>query len=194
MTEQYKRYRMQIDLRQVRLPVPRLPAEYHWVPWKNLLLDRHAQVKWRAFRSDLDGQIFPCLRQADGCRRLMTEITAQPDFCAHATWMVVYQPESTWPVEDCAVIQGIARRTGIGAVQNVGVLPEHRGHGLGRAIMLQSLHGFRFCGMHYGFLEVTALNEPAVQLYYSLGFEVVQVLYRDSEPDMDAQASRLKCR
>lgn len=170
---------MQIDLRRQRLPTPTIPRGYRWVPWRSLLLERHAQVKWQSFRGDMDGQVFPCLSQLDGCRRLMKEITSQSTFCANATWLLVYQPESQWPAADCASIQGIARRGNIGAIQNVGVVPEHRGLGLGRAIVLQALQGFRFTGLQYGFLEVTASNQPAVCLYRSLGFEVCDVLFRD---------------
>ncbi len=180
MPQQFQRFRMQIDLRRTHLPHPVLPGGYRWVPWRRLLMERHSQVTWRAFRNDMDGQVFPCLSQIEGCRRLMREIASQATFSANATWMLVYQPESGWPPEDCASIQGIARKGNIGAIQNVGVVPEHRGLGLGRAIVLQALQGFRFCGMYYGFLEVTAINKPAVQLYQSLGFEVTEVLYRDA--------------
>lgn len=178
--EHFKRYRMQIDLRRERLPVPQLPSAYQWVPWRRLLLERHASIKWLSFREDLDGRVFPCLRDLDGCRRLMTEISSQAMFCANATWLLTYQPETDWPPQDCASIQGILRRGGIGAIQNVGVVPEHRGNGLGRALILQALHGFRFSGMHYGFLEVTAGNRVAVNLYQSLGFEIIEVLHRDA--------------
>lgn len=181
MTQQVRRYRMQIDLRRRGLSGPQLPPGYRWVPWRRLLLERHALVKWRAFRGDLDGQVFPCLSKADGCRRLMQEITAQPTFCANATWLLVYQPETDWPAEDCASIQGIARRGQVGAIQNVGVVPEHRGLGLGRALVQQALQGFRFSGLLYGFLEVTAENRPAVKLYESLGFEIIEELLRDLE-------------
>lgn len=183
MSEQFTRYRMQIDLRQRRLPTAGLPTGYRWIPWRALLLERHAQVKWQCFRNELDGRIFPCLSQIDGCRRLMQEISTQPDFCADATWLVVHQPDLRWPAVDCAVIQGIARAGGIGAVQNVGVLPEYRGQGLGRAIVLQSLRGFQYHGMATSSLEVTAVNEHAVRLYHSVGFEVTDVLYRDVEVD-----------
>lgn len=183
MSEQFTRYRMQIDLRRRRLPTTGLPTGYRWIPWRALLLERHAQVKWQCFRNELDGRIFPCLSQIEGCRRLMHEISTQPDFCADATWLVVHQPDLRWPAVDCAVIQGIARSGGIGAVQNVGVLPEYRGQGLGRAIVLQSLRGFQYHGMATSSLEVTAVNEHAVRLYHSVGFEVTDVLYRDVEAD-----------
>ena len=58
------------------------------------------------------------------------------------------------------------------------VVPEHRGQGLGRALMLQSLHGFRKAGMQRVSLEVTADNRPAVALYRSLGFRLTRTLYR----------------
>lgn len=179
MSQQFKRFRMQIDLRRARLPTPQIPDGYRWIPWRTLLLERHAMVKWRSFRDDMDGRVFPCLGQVDGCRRLMKEITSQATFCAGATWLLVFQPETDWPAEDCASIQAIARAGGVGAIQNVGVIPEHRGLGLGRALMAQTLHSFRHCGLSTGFLEVTASNRPAVTLYQSMGFEITQVLYRD---------------
>ncbi len=178
-SQHFKRYRMQIDLRRQRLPAPQIPSGYRWLPWHSLLLQRHADVKWLAFRNDLDGKVFPCLRDPDGCRRLMNEISSQSTFCANATWLLTFQSKAGDSVQDCASIQGILRRGGIGAIQNVGVIPEHRGRGLGKALMLQALHGFRFSGMNYGCLEVTAGNRIAVNLYLSLGFEIVEVLHRD---------------
>jgi ribosomal protein S18 acetylase RimI-like enzyme len=46
--------------------------------------------------------------------------------------------------------------------------------------VIQALRGFIQSGMACGLLEVTAQNEAAVKLYRSLGFEVIEVLYRDS--------------
>ena len=109
----------------------------------------------------------------------MREIVAQRTFCPSATWMVVYQPEPNWPASDCGTIQGITRTGGIGAIQNVGVTPEHRGQGIGRALVIQALRGFIQCRMGSAVLEVTAENDGAVKLYRSLGFEVIDVLYRD---------------
>jgi GNAT superfamily N-acetyltransferase len=176
----YKRFRMHIELRNAFLNPPRLPEGYRWLTWKSLLLERHAQVKWRAFREDLDGRVFSCLGDATGCLALMRDIVAQKAFCPAATWMVVYQPESNWPPSDCGTIQGIARSGGIGAIQNVGVTPEHRGLGLGRALVIQALRGFMQAGMGCAVLEVTAENESAVGLYKSIGFKIMEVLYRDS--------------
>lgn len=176
----YKRFRMQIELRYAYFDPPRLPDGYRWLSWRSLLLERHAQVKWRAFREDLDGKVFACLGESAGCLGLMREIASQRTFCPAATWMVVYQPEPNWPASDCGTIQGITRNGGIGAIQNVGVTPEHRGQGIGRALVVQALRGFIQCGMGTSVLEVTAQNESAVKLYRTLGFEVVEVLYRDS--------------
>jgi ribosomal protein S18 acetylase RimI-like enzyme len=177
----HKRFRMQISLRNVLLKPPRLPEGYQWLSWRSLLLERHAQVKWRAFKDDLDGRVFSCLGESSGCLGLMRDIAAQKTFCQAATWMVVYQPELNWPASDCGTIQGILRPGGIGAIQNVGVTPDHRGQGIGRALVIQALRGFIQCGMACSVLEVTAENEAAVRLYQSIGFEVIEVLYRDSK-------------
>lgn len=179
-TTAYKRFRMQIDLHRAALKSGRLPDGYRWLPWRTLLLERHAQVKWRSFREDLDGKVFACLGEAAGCLALMKEIAGQAAFCPAATWMVVFQPESDWPAVDCGTVQGVTRSGGMGSIQNVGVIPDHRGLGLGRALVQQALLGFQHVGMGIGMLEVTAENEAAVTLYESMGFRTIQVLYRDS--------------
>ena len=177
----WKRYRMQFDLGGPRLNQPPLPEGYRWLSWRSLLLERHAQVKWHSFRDDLDGQLFSCLREAPGCLGLMREIVSQKSFCPAATWMIVYQPEPDWPASDCGTIQGVVRNGGIGSIQNVGVTPEHRRQGLGRALVIQALRGFRHAGLSLASLEVTADNSAAVDMYLSMGFEIIQTLYRDSE-------------
>lgn len=179
-TTAYKRFRMQIELKRSSPKAVRLPDGYRWLPWRSLLLERHAQVKWRAFREDLDGKVFSCLGDAAGCTALMKEIVGQAAFCPAATWMVVYQPEPDWPAVDCGTIQGVTRSGGMGSIQNVGVIPAHRGLGLGRALVQQALLGFVQVGMGISVLEVTADNDAAVRLYQSMGFRTIQVLYRDS--------------
>lgn len=179
-TVAHKRFRMQIDLRRLSRKAVRLPEGYRWLPWRSLLLERHALVKWRSFREDLDGRVFSCLGEAKGCLALMKEIVGQSAFCPAATWMVIYQPEPDWPAVDCGTIQGVTRNGGMGSIQNVGVIPEHRGLGIGRALVQQALLGFEQVGMGISVLEVTAENDAAVKLYQSMGFRTIQVLYRDS--------------
>ena len=55
----------------------------------------------------------------------------------------------------------------IGAIQNLGVVPAYRGMGLGRALVRQALDGFYQAGLRRAYLEVTAENSAAVQLYRS---------------------------
>ncbi|MEO2035191.1 MAG: GNAT family N-acetyltransferase [Planctomycetaceae bacterium] len=178
--QHYKRLRMQLDL-QKSLAAPQLPDGYHFVPWQPLIQERHAQVQWRAFRNDVDGQLFHCLSSLAGCRRLLRDTVEHTQFSMSGTWLVQFQPEPDWPADDCAMIQGLVRSGMTGAIQNLGVVPEHRGFGLGRAALLKSLHGFRSSGVRRATLEVTANNQQAVQLYLTLGFQVARILYRTAE-------------
>ncbi|MCA9086459.1 MAG: GNAT family N-acetyltransferase [Planctomycetaceae bacterium] len=186
--QRFKRYRMEIDFRSVSLPPAVLPDGFRWLSWQTMLGERHAQVKWRSFRGDLDGRVFKSLSDIDGCRRLITEIRRHEGFCPASTWLVAFHPEPTWPPHDCGTIQGIRRNGSIGSIQNVGVIPEHRGQGIGRAIVLKALEGFQQMGLDYASLEVTAINRPAVSLYQSLGFHVTRILYREVETDVAVQS------
>ena len=63
----------------------------------------------------------------------------------------------------------------------MGSFPAHRGRGLGAALMLQALHGFRTACLPGVMLEVTAQNEAAVRLYRRLGFRCRKTVYKAVE-------------
>ncbi|HEX6985444.1 MAG TPA: N-acetyltransferase [Planctomycetaceae bacterium] len=174
----FRRYRMEVRVAEVTLPPPALPPGYRFLRWRPDLLDRHAAVKYESFRGELDSTVFPCLGDLSACRRLMADIAGQSAFVPGATWLVTRRSLPDDLFADCGTIQGLAASSALGAIQNVGVTPEARGLGLGRALVLKALHGFRAAGMRRVYLEVTAENTPAVELYRSVGFRVIRTMYK----------------
>lgn len=181
MTRFCRRLRLEIDVTRCVIADPILPRGYRWMAWSSELLDRHAAVKFRCFETEKDGQVFPSLRSASGCQRLMDYIATNPLFVPNATWLLVSEGGAQEHGTDCGTIQGLASVFESGAIQNVGIVPEHRGRGLGRALVQAALCGFRDSGLTHISLEVTAANAPAVKLYQSLGFQITKTLYRSVE-------------
>lgn len=180
----FKRFRMEIDLARA-IPSPTLPPGYRLLAWQPDLLEAHAEAKYLSFRNGIDSNVFPCLGEADGCLRLMREISQKDGFLPQATWLVATaagdQPPESGILEYCGTIQGIRDRSGLGAIQNLGTTPDHRGQGLGRALMLAALGGFRAAGLERAYLEVTAQNDNAIRLYRSIGFHKVRTVYKAVE-------------
>lgn len=174
----FRRYRMEFDFAQTPLEEATLPEGYRWLPWHRRFLDRHSQVKFASFSAEIDSQVFPCLGELSGCRKLMRDICGQESFLPEATWLITYRFDDWSAIVDCATIQGLVKSPTLGAVQNVGVVPEHRGQGLGRALVLRSLAGFRSSGLRRVYLEVTAENQQAVSLYQSIGFQHTRTMYK----------------
>ena len=87
----------------------------------------------------------------------------------------------------------MGERGRLGAIQNLAVTPGHRGRGLGTALLLQALAGFRQAGFVRAWLEVTAQNDGAVRLYHRLGFRRRKTLYKAvpiaSNPNMHCPVS-----
>ncbi|MFN5755526.1 MAG: GNAT family N-acetyltransferase [Planctomycetia bacterium] len=176
MSTYFKRFRMDADLSAPRRPLP-LPTGYRFVSWNEALLDVHARTKHRSFRGEIDALVFPCLGNIEGCRRLMREIRNKPGFLPAATWLVV-RNDALGELEWCATIQGVVDKLGVGSIQNIGVVPSHRGFGLGTCLIEQALAGFRGKGLRRAFLEVTAENSGAVRLYQRLGFRRTKTIYK----------------
>jgi ribosomal protein S18 acetylase RimI-like enzyme len=176
----FKRYRMEIDLAGRDLSV-KIPAGYRLVVWHESLLDVFAEAKYRSFRGEIDANVFPCLGELAGCRRLMAEIARKPGFLPEATWLAVFLLGDRRKAEYCGTIQGILDHTGMGAIQNLGITPEHRDCGLGSSLLCRALQGFRGVGINRVHLEVTAQNDGAIRLYRRLGFATVKTVFKAAE-------------
>lgn len=170
----FKRHRMELALRHP-LPPPVLPAGFSWVAWSDALLAMHAEVKYQSFHNQTDALVFPSLGTRTGCHDLMAAIRYRPDFCPEATWLLAA------PNGYAGTVQGLFDESRHGGIQNLGVLPEYRGLGLGRALLFRALEGFYSVGVRRAFLEVTATNAPAVHTYRAAGFRSVKTLYRAVE-------------
>jgi len=177
----FKRFRMEIDLTQRGLPQASLPEGYCLVPWRDDLLEASAATKYYSFRDEIDANVFPCLGEMEGCRRLMREIRRKPGFVPRATWLIGHQSRPGGSVDYCGTIQGIRDRRGLGSIQNVGITPEHRGRGLGSCLIRQSLEGFQAAGLPHVYLEVTSHNMAAMRLYRRLGFDTTRTVFKAVE-------------
>lgn len=199
----FKRFRMDIAL-PMAASDGSAPPDYRFVPWHDGLLDAHARTKFRAFRSEIDAHVFPCLGAIEGCRRLMREIRGKAGFLPGACWLVARSRTSPAgahadvdagerrpaEVEWCGTIQGIIDAAGNGSIQNIGVVPAHRGRGLATALIGLALRGFAAEGAQRASLEVTADNWRAVRLYQKLGFRRAKTIYKVVDgPSWPAQAT-----
>jgi hypothetical protein len=178
----FKRFKMEIDLATLP-PVPALPPGYSFVPWSEELLEAHAAVKCQCFHDEIDTAVFPSLASRDGCVHLMTSIRKKSGFLPEATWLLACEGGH------CGTVQGVCERHRLGAIQNLGITPAHRGHGLGRTLLLQALHGFIRHGLGRAMLEVTAQNDGAIRLYRTIGFRCVKTVYKVTETAPAASAA-----
>lgn len=169
-TSYFKRFCMEVRLDGI--PPLELPTGMQWIGWHPTLIDVHARVLYDSFHREIDAIVFPSLSDLHGCQVLMQEIARKRYFLPGSTWLLADAGG-----QPCGSIQGIQDR-GRGAIQNVGVLPEYRGRGVGRALILRALHGFQQLGLGLGMLEATAENERAVRLYRRLGFRKARVIYK----------------
>jgi GNAT superfamily N-acetyltransferase len=177
----FKRFRMEIDLTGRLLAPPAPPEGYRLVAWDDSLLEAHAEAKYHSFREEIDANVFPCLGDWTGCHRLMHEIRNKQGFLPGATWLLGYDAVDGRGLEHCGTVQGIRDYAGLGAIQNLGVTPEHRGRQLGTCLLVKALEGFQKAGLRRAFLEVTAQNEGAIRLYQRLGFSKARTVYKAVE-------------
>jgi ribosomal protein S18 acetylase RimI-like enzyme len=154
---------------------------YQLIPWSPGLLEVHARVKHESFRNEIDAHVFPSLAGLDGCRLLMKEIAKRANFVPRSTWLISHREHGRTIPEFCATIQGLRTGDDAGSIQNVGVVPQHRGRGLGPALLVAALQGFLEEGLKVASLEVTAQNRDAIQLYLRFGFEIVKPVFKSIE-------------
>jgi ribosomal protein S18 acetylase RimI-like enzyme len=179
----FKRFRMEFDLQRFSKPSSssladcQVRAGYDLIAYSPELLGDHAIAKFNSFRTEMDANVFPCLGRREGCLRLMREITSRSNFVPEATWLCRFRDEVSGRLLPIGTIQGL-EVDGWGAIQNLGIAPEHRGKGLGSALLMNAAFGFRAAGLKKIHLEVTTDNTAAVRLYERLGFQKARVVYK----------------
>ena len=110
----FKRFRMEIDLRDQPTGPILLPTGYRLIAWQPDWLPEHAEAKYHSFRHEIDADVFSCLSELDGCHRLMQEIALKEGFLPEATWLAAY--EAGHDIEYCGTIQGIRATHRHGAI------------------------------------------------------------------------------
>ncbi len=180
-TTYFKRFRMEIDLVAHPPHKKLVPGGYQLLPWDSSLLDPHAQAKHMSFRDEIDAHVFPCFSELASCQRLMRDISNKASFMPEATWLAVYRGDGATQEQYCGTIQGIRQNSGMGSIQNLGIVAGHRGLGLGTCLLFRALDGFRRAGLEGVSLEVTAENDAAIRLYQHYGFAIVKTVYKAVE-------------
>jgi ribosomal protein S18 acetylase RimI-like enzyme len=172
---------MEIDLAGRDLVQPLLPVGYSLRRWHDALLEAHARTNYLCFRGEIDANVFPCLSDLEGCHRLMREIRAKPGFLPEATWLAARRRFANSQIEYIGTVQGVRDAAGVGLIQNLGIVPAHRGLGLGAILLVRALAGFQRAGIDRVCLEVTSLNSGAIKLYEGLGFRRAKTVYKAVE-------------
>jgi ribosomal protein S18 acetylase RimI-like enzyme len=147
------------------VPIQRLntPARLVFQPYGQVNPTQFQEVLERTYEGSLD------CPEVTGVRRMEEVIVghqAQGVFDPDRWWLAL---EADRPVGVLLVTE--MPETGNWEVAYVGVIPEARGRGLGRELMLKALFEARAEGVPQVTLSVDARNQPAWQLYRSLGFQ-----------------------
>lgn len=174
----FKRYRMDMPLHNVDLSVTNLESGFELIAWKEDLLREHALIKHQCFENEIDSSVFPCLSNRRGCLRLMQDIARRSNFVPEATWLLTKRDAVTGRRHSIGTIQGLRDEKNFGAIQNIGILPEFRGLGLGSALIHRALAGFQSVGCPQAHLEVTVQNMSAIRLYERIGFRKTETVFK----------------
>ena len=178
MFRSVKRHQMVFDFAKTVCATPTLQDGFWLADWAHDHIIPHADILHRSFRDDLDGAVFATFRNYELCRLMMEVMTASPLFLPAATLLIAHG-EHDGLSQYVANIQGLQISAEIGAIQNVGVLPEYRRNGLGKVLIQSALQGFKRSGIQRVTLEVTAENTPAVMLYQQQGFTTFNTYFKE---------------
>jgi len=100
--------------------------------------------------------------------RLKEQFVGQPQYDPEGVFFVM---DGDRGLSTAFAWRDTPQETHLGRVHFVGALPQERGRGLGRAVVVAIMHYFADRGFEQVFLGTQGYRKPAVQLYLSLGFK-----------------------
>ncbi|NHJ47284.1 MAG: GNAT family N-acetyltransferase [Asgard group archaeon] len=161
----YPRVKMVYDLIENEIPEHSLHPEYKLDYFTLDKLDEELQVVVDANVSTLDGEIFRQFSDLDSLKELFSRGRMDTDRC---------RPDSPIVIKDGKIVgvNIIANNTETAAyVWIIALLPEHRGKGIGKYLMLKSHDNCKNAGKNQMVLDVTLGNKVAHGLYQKLGYK-----------------------
>lgn len=180
----FTRYKMQISLDSWKCPQIKLPTGFEMAPWSTNLLHKHSEAIYQSFKDSIDAQYFITFTQQSRCEDFMRYLAHNTGFLPSATWLLREKNGSAaarlfhFPnsYKLAGTIQGLITPEFIGSIQNVGILPEYRGRGLSKLLLYYCLWGYQQAGVKTVQLEVTQINDVAINLYKKIGFQVTEII------------------
>ena len=133
-----------------------------------------AGVITAAYRAHIDSEINDQYRTTAGSMRFLNNIVRFPGcgvFDPEASFVAIHQP----PNALIGLILCSRVRDDVGHVTQVCLVPEHRGQGLGEALLDSTCTALRHRKFNLLTLTVTEANHRAVDLYRKLGFAIRRV-------------------
>jgi ribosomal protein S18 acetylase RimI-like enzyme len=142
-------------------------------PWSDRAFEPAARLIQLAYADHVDGAINDQYRSEAGGMKFLRNIVILPgcgQFLPEASFLVrpVGSDRLIGMVLTSTVQEGVAHTT------QICVMPGYQGHGIGRALMEQSIQALRRRHYEWLSLTVTAVNKSAVDLYEHLGFRTIK--------------------
>jgi ribosomal protein S18 acetylase RimI-like enzyme len=174
--ERFHRLFLGLDLRATQ-KVKITPAplrEVHIRRWTEQDYQPAAGIITASYRAHIDSEINDQYRTTAGSMRFLNNIVRFPGcgvFDPEASFVAVHQPTNSL----IGLILCSRVRDDVGHVTQVCLVPEHRGEGIGEALMAATCSALSSRKFNLLTLTVTQANRRAVDLYRKLGFEEKRV-------------------
>jgi len=141
--------------------------------WSDRAFDSAARLIQLAYANHVDSEINDQYRSEAGGMKFLRNIIILPgcgQFLPEASFLVR-------PVGSDRLVGMVLTSTvqeGVGHTTQICVMPGYHGHGIGRALMEQSIQALKRRRYEWLSLTVTAVNASAVQLYEHIGFRTIK--------------------
>jgi ribosomal protein S18 acetylase RimI-like enzyme len=175
--QRYRRLFLCLNVRSDSLPDSRERSSDTQIRirrWTENDYQHAAGVITAAYRAHIDSEINDQYRTTAGSMRFLNNIVRFPGcgvFDPEASFVAIHQASNTV----VGVILCSRVRDDVGHVTQVCLVPEHRGQGLGEALLDSTCTTLRNRKFNLLTLTVTEANHRAVDLYRKLGFETRRV-------------------
>ena len=172
--QRHPRLFMTLPLLGAHSPGRRLGSEFELRRWSDQDYQGAATVITGSYRNHIDSEINDQYRTVTGSLRFLNNIVRFPgcgQFDGESSFVAYHKPTRT-PV---GLILCSQVKHDVGHITQVCVLPEHRGKGIGEALLAANMQDLQRRAFEMLSLTVTEANRGAVDLYKRLGYSIQRV-------------------